>query len=1066
MRVARKQAEAWSDFYIGLSESELTAPGRPSACWELVRHVYRGELGVFLPPRSAGSGWKLVNPLDAQAFDLVVFEQGGVAGHVGIIVEPWRILHVPESADGNRRETSRVERFDNGSFLPRLSGVYRRSMAAPHMARPPLPQSLAADRVGLLGIPFINPENARPTAVPSGKTLAELVHLLYPATSEDQRARMRVSIGRADIPPERWTEIDRDNWQNVTPHPGVIVAVEPLPGAIPWGKVVGLLAITAALVAGQYYLGPLLAAQLGFTAGTFAYGATVAVTTAATVTAASILVSLLFGGEKPGGKDRPSFAATGWQNRPRLFEPVPNPLGVTRDAPGYGALPYMSQEDGDDGLSPIFLHGLFVEAVGEGEISNRRFGDTDIDNFDDGEGSPVTVEEGLVEPGGTWPFSFYDHTVVPTDPSTMGARFEGTEEDSDYVERAAARDATSLEVFIYFLAGFYNTNDTDGDAETARVNFAWEYAPIGTDDWVVLDWTEVSEGTRSPVYFSHKWEVPRGDYKMRHKKTGRDDDFDDDSSQASYVWIALQAHRPEVPIASRAPLTCTAFRVRSTDQLQGTIQAYNRIFSRKTLDWDEGTETWVFRETASPAAALRYILQSAALAIPYANDQIDLDGLAAWSEYADDKGLTYNAIGGDDPGLLDKLTEIANAGRGRSRRYNREWGVVVDKPTSIISGHITPRNGWAISVTTQRTPEANGFRVTFQDQTSDYTTKTRIVPFPGVLEADVTKPLELSLAGVTDPDQVYREATRLYYQLFELKLPKWSATASWDHMTYGAGDRVLLDDGLLRTRVSALVSDVSGNFVTLDEAVTMLAGHSYQIQFRHLPSAGSETPTSPPAQTITRTVRTVAGETDTVFLTGAGVSPAEPDLVIFSEVGAGGIDAVVEQITAGDELTGQLLLSPYTPDLDDVIDDLVVPPWDGRVGSIPGEGDAAPEDVSANAMMFNVSGGSLKGFAHVTWTALTYEVSPGIFARIKSYQMRWRIVGSALAPSTKDVNIGDNPTGSANTGILDPVEDYEVSVRGRNGTWSSWVAVPDVTLLLADTDVLLKVDTDTLARVA
>lgn len=1036
----------WSSFYVGLNPDDLIDAERPSGCWELLRHVYRTERGVTLSSHSAGNGWRLINPSEAQEFDLVAFSQGGVTGHVGMIVgRPWQMLHLPESEDPEKPQLSRIERFDNGSFLPRLQGVYRRDAGVSALIPAAAPENGC---VGLLGLPFINPcMVGEQGSVPEGKSLGELVAHLYPATSEDQRNRMRVSIGAAG---QTFEEFEEQFDLTLVPAAGTVVAIEPLPGAIPWGKVVGLLALTAALALGQYYLAPLLPTAFAGTFGTLAIGTGLA--------AVSLILQGLQG--TPGSKtDKQNYFATAWQNQARLNEVIPDPLGNTRDAPAYAAPPYISLGpgvpsqayywkynwksatgntdpgsgnlrfsvapasvsvsgsitirvddldnlghsrrtrlddlgisastytlgvrfgaldfltgtitsfspqtgytnivitvttvnhavsfvDGDpcrlaivsvpvDDNTSLYLHGVFLESVGNGVITSERFGDTDLADYDEDQGNPISVERDLISPGEVWPFTTYPHIVLATDPSTLGVVIENGRDDTDWIERITPRDITQIEPFLRFDAGLYNSNQSDGAAERCQVYFEWRYAPIGTTAWVTPAWHNVEEDRRAPFYRSDIWTVTRGTYRVQHRKTGHDDDYDRDSSQDGYTWVALQGHRPEAPVACRAPIKVTAFRVRSTNQLQGTIQAYNRIFSREALDWNGGA--WVFRETANPAAALRYKLQSAALAVPYADADIDLDNLADWSEYCVTNGLKYHSTGAEDKTLLEHLSEIAFAGRARVRRYDGKWGVVVDQVQPLIKGHITPANSTAISVTTQRTPNANGFRCPFSDATSDYNAKTRIVPFPGLAEGDVSKPMELVLPGVTSPSQIYKEATRAYYQMFEMKLPRWSATAGWDHMTYGAGDRVLIDDGLLRTRVSAVVLLVSGNVVTLDQRVTMLAGHSYQIQFRHLPDAGSESPSSPPAETVTRTVVNVPGETDTLVLSGSGVIPDTdpPSLVIFSEVGAAGIDVIVDEIRAGDHLTGTLLLSPYTPTLDGLIAALTVPAWDGRVGATP-----------------------------------------------------------------------------------------------------------------------------------
>lgn len=1034
----------WTAHYVGLRDRDVAAAGAPSPCWNLARAVYRGELGDTLPARSGGPGWREVAPTDARDFDLVLLEQGRVAGHVGVVAGPGRMLHLPDGG------SSCVEQFNTGTFLPRLKGIYRRE----GVQEPPAALSGLPHGVQILGRPFLNPEAGDIVAVPAGLTLAEMVAFKYPATSEDQRKRMRVSVGRHDIRLERWTEYHPENWTIVTPHPGMLVAIEPLPGAIPFGRIIGILAVTAALAAGQFYLGPALATSLlgAQAAGTAAFNTVVGLTALTLATAVSIGLSVFQ--KKPGGGDTDNPAALGLENRARLLEPVANPLGVTLDYPAYGALPYIDvlQPEGDN-RGKVVLHALFAEALGDGVISQQRLGETDVTKFDDGEGNPVELETFLVNPGDPWPFQLYDHTVVATDASSMGAAFEGTDPTSEWVERVAPRDCTQLQIILGFPSGLYAVDDS-GDLHSTTVFFEWEYAPLVTEDWLPLEWPGVRTDERSPIYRSFLFDVDRAfQYKVRTRKTGREDWEGDLSSQATYVWMAIQGHRPEAPVKCRAPILLTACRIRSTDQLQGTIKAYNRIFSRKALQWSSGA--WSIAETQNPAAGFRYKLQTDALAAPYADAAIDLTTLQEWSEYADANVLEYNSLGSDDRRLMESLNEIAISCRARTRRYHQKWGVVIDRPQDEVVGHITPANGWAISALTARIPYGDGFRVNFQDETSNYAAKTRTVPFPAT-SGDPVAVLDLPLAGVTDPNQVYREAIRAYFLMFEDRITRWLATAAWDHITFGAGERVMVDDGLLRSCVSAWVQSSSGNVVVLDRPVVQEIGKTYELRMRYLPPPGDEAVNPPPAQSLVRTVTTVPGDSAAVVLTGEGQLPPADTLVIFAEAGAAGIDCIVEEITGGDDLTGTLTLRAHVPDLDERIDALVIPAWDGRVGDVPGGPPAdAPTGVSG-AARFQVSGGDLQSFIEIGWNA---ELNT-------NYQISWRVTpAGAGAPPFRTVNSGSDATPTALSLDVDPDFDYEVSVRkGSGGTWSSWVAVPGVTLLLADVDSYALADADSLVR--
>lgn len=126
----------WSADYIGIP---WVARGRDETgldCYGLVRLVYANRLGRELPEydgyvtarerREVGAlisgaiahdDWRRVErpvPLD-----VAVFRTGGLATHLGVMIDARRMLHV---SDGRDAEISRI---DAGQWATRLIGVYR-----------------------------------------------------------------------------------------------------------------------------------------------------------------------------------------------------------------------------------------------------------------------------------------------------------------------------------------------------------------------------------------------------------------------------------------------------------------------------------------------------------------------------------------------------------------------------------------------------------------------------------------------------------------------------------------------------------------------------------------------------------------------------------------------------------------------------------------------------------------------------------------------------------------------------------------------------------------------------
>lgn len=109
-------------------------------CWHVVVAFYDRELGIELPLYGAGRSGDLGvrelgaalatgksapiwHPVERPAFgDVVTFfgdSSAAIDTHVGVVVAPREMLHV------YRDSGTRIERFDQGQWQRRLTGVYR-----------------------------------------------------------------------------------------------------------------------------------------------------------------------------------------------------------------------------------------------------------------------------------------------------------------------------------------------------------------------------------------------------------------------------------------------------------------------------------------------------------------------------------------------------------------------------------------------------------------------------------------------------------------------------------------------------------------------------------------------------------------------------------------------------------------------------------------------------------------------------------------------------------------------------------------------------------------------------
>lgn len=122
----------WTGRYVGRPFGEGAGE---VTCWALLRAVYAEQLGVDLPAygeigaadllrvarameRDKDSDpWREV--VEPRAFDVAVMRRRKVAGHVGVMVDPNRVLHV------ERATSACIEDVRDWSIRHRLIGFRR-----------------------------------------------------------------------------------------------------------------------------------------------------------------------------------------------------------------------------------------------------------------------------------------------------------------------------------------------------------------------------------------------------------------------------------------------------------------------------------------------------------------------------------------------------------------------------------------------------------------------------------------------------------------------------------------------------------------------------------------------------------------------------------------------------------------------------------------------------------------------------------------------------------------------------------------------------------------------------
>lgn len=385
------------------------------------------------------------------------------------------------------------------------------------------------------------------------------------------------------------------------------------------------------------------------------------------------------------------------------------------------------------------------------------------------------------------------------------------------------------------------------------------------------------------------------------------------------------------------PLAMVALRVTATHQLSGALDNFSALVMRRSLDWKQGTGSWIARPTSNPASLYRFALRAPFNPRRQRDDQIDLELLADWQRFCQSKQPHYNRVL-DQAGstLREARAEIAAAGRAAPRHDGRKWGVVIDRPEGLIVDHISPRNSWDFNLRRTYTEKPHAWIVPFNEEENDLREARRIARRPGY-EGDITLTEELSLPGLTNAAIVWREATRRFHEA-DHRPDVIEVTQEGLLRVATRADRVALNHYVLRqTQQLARFRSVHGQLLGLDNLITMAEGADYGLRFRVYESRPPHMAPDTIGQSVVRSVRTVSGETELLALTGTGPVPAADDaaddIVHFGIMGQDSFDRVVTSIEATTDQCAIIRAVAAADIIDELADAAETPPWPGRGGA-------------------------------------------------------------------------------------------------------------------------------------
>lgn len=247
----------------------------------------------------------------------------------------------------------------------------------------------------------------------------------------------------------------------------------------------------------------------------------------------------------------------------------------------------------------------------------------------------------------------------------------------------------------------------------------------------------------------------------------------------------------EHPLPSR-DLATIAIRARNR-----TVDRLSVVASGYTRDWDgNGWNTWA--TTDNPAPHLRDVWAGLQNADPLPEDVIDDAGLVQWRGECIAKGYRVNAI--MEGVTVDEAARIIASCGYAKPTMSETWGVARDYDRSAEAPVqvFTPRNSSGFQWTRAFPRVADGLRITYADETSDYDPQQEIVWRPGVSNDDGLLE-QVTYQGITTLADVQ---ARAQYDLAQphVRGTFYTLDTAADAIVCRRGDLVGVQHDMLRTQ--------------------------------------------------------------------------------------------------------------------------------------------------------------------------------------------------------------------------------------------------------------------------
>ena len=286
-----------------------------------------------------------------------------------------------------------------------------------------------------------------------------------------------------------------------------------------------------------------------------------------------------------------------------------------------------------------------------------------------------------------------------------------------------------------------------------------------------------------------------------------------ESSELTIRRIA--AFTDDAPV-SRAGLAVSAWKIRLDSSEGRVVREISARGGQKVFKYDKARREWPadtprnrrsagrFGWSTNPADwFLAYICSTDFNQFPKPRSLVDLESLADWWEFCDERGLKWSYRNHAGRSLNDLLNDLCAAGLAQPV-LTGQMGVVIDRAVPRSTWLFTPAVTRNFKLQADKVQVPHAYRVTYEDEASDWDEQTRIVyrdgynlDGSGAGNQRAKHIDDLTLTGVTSREQVYILARHRLAALVH-RPHTVSFDVDYAAMAVELGDRVTLaHDGAL-----------------------------------------------------------------------------------------------------------------------------------------------------------------------------------------------------------------------------------------------------------------------------